>query len=62
MTTYLATPREEKMRDFVRVQKANPRLSDAKGIEELLKIRGLDVVYVQHAPGKVAAKRTEEDK
>ena len=47
MTTYLVTPRETKMRQFFRVQKTNPRLSDAKGIEELLRVRGLDGVFVQ---------------
>ncbi|KAF4635328.1 hypothetical protein G7Y89_g2770 [Cudoniella acicularis] len=60
-TTVEVTKREQKMRKFFRVQKHNVRLSDALGIDELLMIRGLDVVLVKHAPVKVASKRSDED-
>jgi hypothetical protein len=58
-TTYYATKREMEMQTF---WKSNTtRLSDARGMDELMKVRGLESVGVKNAPLRAAFKRTDEE-
>lgn len=61
MTTYTATKREKEMKKYF--NNSITKMSDANGIDELMKIRGLETVSVKQAPGKgrsAASKVTEE--
>jgi hypothetical protein len=58
-TTYYPTKRETEMQTF---WKSNTtRLSDARGIDELMRVRGLESVDVNNAPLRSSVKRTDEE-
>jgi len=61
MTTHEVTDREKLMRTAFKGLFANVRLCDARGIDELLEIRGLDMVLVKHAGARVSKQRSNED-
>ena len=58
-TTQYATRREDNMRNFWKSNRT--RLCDARGIDELMSVRGLLFVCVLNGPAKSSAKRTHED-
>lgn len=60
-TTKYLTYRETTLAAFFGAQKPD-RITDARGLEELLTIRGLDHVSVHHLKGKQAGHRCEADR
>jgi hypothetical protein len=58
-TTYYASKRETAMQAIWRGN--TTRLSDAKGLDELMQVRGLENIEVLNAPVRAAAKRTDDD-
>lgn len=62
MTLYYMNRRAEKMdRYFHEHRTMKVRLSEARGLDELLMIRGLETVSVKMAPVKVAQKMSEDE-
>ncbi|KAH6681839.1 hypothetical protein B0J14DRAFT_224322 [Halenospora varia] len=62
MTLYHMSKRAEKMdRYFHEHRTTKVRLSEARGLDELLMLRGLETVSVKMAPAKVAQKMSEDE-
>lgn len=62
MTLYHMSKRAEKMdRYFHEHRTTKVRLSEARGLDELLMLRGLETVGVKMAPAKVAQKMSEDE-
>ncbi|KAK0621433.1 hypothetical protein B0T17DRAFT_591324 [Bombardia bombarda] len=60
-TTAYLTPREDEMRLFFTALKP-PRLAEARGIDELLTIRGMNNVSVTHLQARQGARRSDEER
>jgi hypothetical protein len=59
MTTYHLSSREQLMARYFKTNM--PRLSDANGLDELIKIRGLENILVKSTPDRQAQKKPVQD-
>ncbi|ELQ44602.1 hypothetical protein OOU_Y34scaffold00071g18 [Pyricularia oryzae Y34] len=59
-TTRHLVPRQQVFNRFF-AHTSRPRLTDALGMDELITLRGIHTVSVQHVPGRQGQKRTNEE-
>ncbi|TLD30792.1 hypothetical protein PspLS_02362 [Pyricularia sp. CBS 133598] len=59
-TTRSLVPRKQVFNRFF-AHNSRPRLTDALGMDELITLRGINTVSVQHVPGRQGQKRTNEE-